>query len=71
MDYVLKPEKAVIVSSQFLNNKEDYSMQIQATAHRFGKNKGTNYKQYYSFVVSPSREDNATPEQSYKLSEEL
>lgn len=51
MDYVLKPEKAVIVSSQFLNNEEDYSKQMQATAHRFGKNRGTNDRQYYSFVT--------------------
>ena len=65
LDYLLKEDKADIVSSQYLNNSEDYSMQMRNTANRFSKNKKVTERKYYSFIISPNNLDNPTPQQSH------
>ncbi|MCL2619631.1 MAG: relaxase/mobilization nuclease domain-containing protein [Defluviitaleaceae bacterium] len=50
---------------------DNYAKQMKSTAHRFGKNKKAGERTYYSIIISPNPNDNATPEQSHQLAREI
>ena len=71
IDYITDPKKAVIVSSQSLDDSENYAKQFKQTCDLFGKGSKSNERKYYHFKLSVAPNDNPTPEQSHKFAEQL
>ena len=71
IDYVTRPDKAVIVSSQSMDDSQDYAKQFKDTCDMYGKGSGQNERKYYHFKLSCNPADNPTPQQSHKLAEKV
>jgi len=71
IDYIADPKKAVIVSSQSLDDNENYAKQFKQTCDLFGKGSKSNERKYYHFKLAVDPNDNPTPEQSHKFAERL
>ncbi|GHU78198.1 hypothetical protein FACS1894188_13220 [Clostridia bacterium] len=69
--YLARKDKAVIVSSQFLDDTTDYAKQFQDTAKLFGKGSKRDERKYYSFKLSCDPKDDVTPEQSHRFAEDV
>jgi len=69
--YVTDKNKAVIISSQAMDDTKDYATQFRETNKLFGK--GSRYKErkYYHFKLSCGPADNVDPEVSHQLAQEL
>lgn len=57
MAYVLNPEKAAFVSSQYLNDGQDYAEQFRDTAQLHQKGAGFDERKYYHFKLSCAQAD--------------
>ena len=71
IDYITNPDKAVIISSQSMDDSRDYAKQFKETCELYGKGRSSNERKYYHFKLSIDPCDNPTPEQSHKLVEKL
>jgi hypothetical protein len=69
--YVTDPKKAVIVSSQSLDDNSDYAKQFSQTASLFGKGNNFSERKYYHFKLSPNPADNASAEQVHRMAVEM
>ena len=63
--------KAVLISSQAMDDTKDYAKQFGETCKMFGKGDGYDERKYYHFKVSPDPADNVIPEISHQLAQEL
>jgi|GEM_PF-799741 len=71
INYITRDDKAVLVSSQALDDSRSYAEQFKATGNLFGKGSGFNERKYYHFKLSCDPVDNITPELSHKLAQDL
>jgi len=71
IDYVTNPQKAVIVTSQSLDDNRSYAKQFKETCDIYGKGKGVGERKYYHFKLSCNPDDYPTPQQSHELAEKL
>ena len=69
--YITDKEKAVLISSQAMDDSKDYAKQFRETCQMFGKGSGYDERKYYHFKVSCDPADNVTPEVSHQLAQEL
>jgi len=71
IDYVTDPKKAIIVSSQALDDNQSYTKQFMQTCGLYGKGNKSDERKYYHFKLSCNPTDNPTPQQSHALAERL
>ena len=71
IDYVINPNKAIIVTSQSLDDNRSYAKQFKETCDIYGKGSKPNERKYYHFKLSCNPEDNPTRQQSHELAEKL
>ena len=71
LEYITKPEKAAIVSAQYLNDDMDYAQQFEDTKRIWNKGLAANSRKYYHFIHSFSAYDSITPEEAHEITEEL
>ncbi len=69
--YITDPKKAAYVSSRNLFEDEDYAVQFEETAKRFGKGDKFDERKYYHFKLSCARSDNVTAQQAHRYAEEV
>ena len=69
--YVTDKEKAVLISSQAMDDTQDYAKQFRETCKMFGKGSGYDERKYYHFKLSCDPADNVSPEVSHQLAQEL
>lgn len=71
ISYITREDKALIVSSQHLDDSRPYAQQFKETYKLH--NKGINFdeRKYYHFKISCDPLDNITPQQSHKLAEKI
>lgn len=69
--YITNPKKAAYVSSRNLFEDEDYAVQFEETARRFGKGDKFDERKYYHFKLSCARSDNVTSQQAHLYAEEV
>jgi hypothetical protein len=71
IDYITRTDKAVIVSSLFMDDNRNYARQFKETCDLYGKGSKPNERKYYHFKLSIDPDNEPTPEQSHKLAEKL
>jgi len=71
INYITNPQKAKIITSQYLNDSENYALQFKETYELFKKGYKKDERKYYHFKISADPKDNITPENSHKLAEKL
>ena len=71
IDYITRPDKAVIVSSLSMNDNRGYAEQFRETCVLYGKGTGYDERKHYHFKLSIDPEDNPTPQQSHELAEKM
>ena len=59
--YITRPDKAAIVSSQYLNDDMDYARQLEDTKRLWNKGLAANSRKFYHFIHSFSTYDSITP----------
>lgn len=69
--YILNQDKAVIISSQSLDDNRSYTEQFRETCKQYGKGDGFDERKYYHFKFSCDPVDHVSPEQSHALVEQL
>ena len=69
--YITRPDKAAIVSSQYLNDDMDYARQLEDTKRLWNKGLAANSRKYYHFIHSFSVYDSITPEEAHEITEKL
>ena len=69
--YITRPDKAAIVSSQYLNDEMDYAEQFEDTKKLWNKGLAANSRKYYHFIHSFASYDSITPEEAHEITEEL
>jgi hypothetical protein len=69
--YITRPDKAAIVSSQYLNDDMDYARQLEDTKRLWNKGLAANSRKFYHFIHSFSAYDSITPEEAHEITEEL
>ena len=69
--YITDPKKASYVSSRSLFEDEDYAVQFEETARRFGKGDKFDERKYYHFKLSCARIDNVTAQQAHRYAQEV
>ena len=69
--YITRPDKAAIVSSQYLNDDMDYARQFEDTKRLWNKGLAANSRKFYHFIHSFSAYDSITPEEAHEITEEL
>jgi len=81
IDYITDPKKAVIISSQSMDDSNDlanrshayrnYAKQFKETCDIYGKGSKSDERKYYHFKLSCNPIDNPAPQQSHELAEKL
>jgi len=71
IDYVTNPQKAVVVTSQALDDNRSYAKQFKETCDMYGKGSKLDERKYYHFKLSCNPADNPTPQQSHELAQML
>jgi hypothetical protein len=71
IDYITDPTKAVIITSQALNDNRSYAKQFKETCDIYNKGSDPSERKYYHFKLSCNPADNPTPQQSHALAEKL
>ena len=71
IDYITRPDKAVIISSLSMDDSMDYAKQFKETCDLYGKGNGYDERKHYHFKLSIDRADNPTPQQSHELAERM
>ena len=71
IDYITRPDKAVIVSSLSMNDNKDYAVQFRETCTLYGKGTGYGERKHYHFKLSIDSADKPTPKQSHELAEKM
>ena len=71
IDYITNPQKAIIISSQSLDDNRNYAVQFKETCDIYGKGSKSDERKYYHFKLSCNPSDNPTPQQSHELAEKL
>ncbi|MEG1390025.1 MAG: relaxase/mobilization nuclease domain-containing protein, partial [Angelakisella sp.] len=71
IEYITRPGKALLVSSLYLDDGENYAKQFRQTATSFGQSKRFDERKYYHFKLSCNPLDKVTPEQSQLYAEQL
>jgi len=71
IEYITKPDKAVIVSSLSMDDSRNYAKQFKETCELYSKGNRHNERKYYHFKLSCNPTDNPTPQQSHELAEKL
>jgi len=71
IEYITNPQKAIIISSQSLDDNRNYAVQFKETCDLYGKGSSSNERKYYHFKLSCNPADNPTPQQSHELAEKL
>jgi len=69
--YITRKDKAVIISSQYMDDNMSYAKQFKQTCDLYGKGKGAGELKYYHFKVSIDPCDKPTPQQFHELAERL
>lgn len=69
--YITNPKKAAYVSSKNLFEDEDYAVQFEETARRFGKGDKFDERKYYHFKLSCARKDNVTAQEAHLYAQEV
>jgi len=69
--YITDPNKAVIISSQSLDDNRSYAEQFRETGNIYGKGKGYDERKYYHFKLSCDPKDKVTPETSHTIAEKM
>lgn len=71
INYITNPTKAAIITTNALDDERNYAEQFKETAKLYNKGNKFDERKYYHFKLSCAQSENATPEQSHKLAEEL
>jgi hypothetical protein len=71
IDYITRPDKAVIISSLSMDDSRGYAEQFRETCDIYGKGSGYDERKHYHFKLSIDRADNPSPQQSHELAEKM
>lgn len=69
--YITRPDKAAIVSTQYLNDEMDYAEQFDDTKKLWNKGLAVNSRKYYHFIHSFASYDSITPKEADEITEKL
>ena len=71
IDYVTRKDKAVIISSQSMDDSRSYAEQFRETCDLYGKGNGYDERKHYHFKLSIDPADTPLPQQSHELAEKM
>lgn len=69
--YITDENKAEIVSSQNLDDNQDYAQQFRETADLYGKGEKFDERKYYHFKLSCDRADEVSAEAHHEFAEAM